>query len=133
MHLFTDAANGMEHIALVKGEPAKAQQALVRMHAFDPIADTLALNPDRVDLLPRAMLRIADEGCGVVVFLRDPQQKVQLGPQVQPRILRKYGVGAQILSALGLSNIRLLSDSPAPKRTDLDAFGLKITETLPLS
>lgn len=133
MHLFTDAADGMEHIALVKGKPAKADPVLVRMHAFDPVSDTLALNPARVDLLPRAMHRIAVEGCGVVVFLRDPQQKVQFGPQVKPRVLRKFGVGAQILSALGVSRIRLLSDSPAPGRAGLDAFGLTIVETVALS
>jgi 3,4-dihydroxy 2-butanone 4-phosphate synthase/GTP cyclohydrolase II len=133
LHLFTDAADGMEHIALVKGDISTPDPVLVRMHAFNPVADTLGLVPERAGLLPRAMDLVAAEGRGVVVFLRDPQARVQFGPQVAPRAVRKYGTGAQILSLLGLSRITLLSNSPAPRLVGLDGYGLEIAGTVPLA
>lgn len=126
LHLFRDAADGMEHIALVKGDLSAPGPVTVRMHAFDPLGDVLGLAPGRGGLLARAMERIAQEGRGAVVFLRDPRASVQFPEWLRPEKVRKFGVGAQILSELGVSRIVLLTNSPMPRYVGLEAFGISI-------
>jgi 3,4-dihydroxy 2-butanone 4-phosphate synthase/GTP cyclohydrolase II len=78
------------------------------------------------------MRLIAAEGRGVVVLLRDTAMKMVEGGEHSPQTLRQYGLGAQILSALGLSQIVLVTNSAAPKVVGLEAYGLSIAGTQPL-
>ncbi len=75
---------------------------------------------------------IADEGRGVVVLFRNPSQKLALDEHAAPETLRQTGIGAQILSSLGLSEITLLTDSPMPKVIGLDAYDVTIVGTQPI-
>jgi 3,4-dihydroxy 2-butanone 4-phosphate synthase/GTP cyclohydrolase II len=72
---------------------------------------------------------IAAEGRGVVVLLRDVSMKLAGGGEASPQTLRQYGLGAQILSALGLHEITLVTNSRAPKVVGLEAYGLAIAGT----
>ena len=76
---------------------------------------------------------IAAEGRGVLVLLRDLHMKMVPDDGVSPETLRQYGLGAQILSSLGLHKIELLTNSPQPKVVGLDAYGLEITGTRKIS
>jgi 3,4-dihydroxy 2-butanone 4-phosphate synthase/GTP cyclohydrolase II len=79
------------------------------------------------------MRLIAEEGRGALVLLRDLHMKMAATEEVSPQTLRQYGLGAQILSSLGLSKIVLLTNSPRPKVVGLDAYGLEITGTRKIS
>jgi 3,4-dihydroxy 2-butanone 4-phosphate synthase/GTP cyclohydrolase II len=59
--------------------------------------------------------------------------KIEKNDNSSPRILRQYGLGAQILSSLGLSKLELLTNSPTPKVVGLEAYGLEITSTRKIS
>ena len=76
-----------------------------------------------------SMKIIADEGRGVLVLLRDLHMKISATDDGSPQTLRQYGVGAQILSSLGLSKLTLLTNSPEPKIVGLEAYGLEILGT----
>ncbi|MDF0603079.1 3,4-dihydroxy-2-butanone-4-phosphate synthase [Psychromarinibacter sp. C21-152] len=132
MRVFTDETQGAEHIVLSKGEIADGNPVLVRMHALNPLEDALGLGPHPANELRNAMQEIAREGRGVLVMLRDPSMKLVTDGQVSPQILRQYGLGAQILSALGLSELILLTNSPLPKVVGLDGYGLSIVDTRPI-
>jgi len=129
MRVFADDTQGAEHVVLTKGDITSDAPVLVRMHALNPLEDVLGVGPGHVGELPAAMRLIAAEGRGVVVLLRDTTMKVVMEGEVSPHTLRQYGVGAQILSALGLSQITLVTNSRAPKVVGLDAYGLSITGT----
>ncbi|MDO7655527.1 MAG: 3,4-dihydroxy-2-butanone-4-phosphate synthase, partial [Paracoccaceae bacterium] len=75
---------------------------------------------------------IAQRGRGAVVLIRDTSKNLVPAEGEAPKTLRQYGVGAQILSALGLSKITLLSNSQAPKIVGLEAYGLSIEGTHPI-
>ena len=79
------------------------------------------------------MRLIAEEGRGVLVLLRDTTMKLRTDDAVSPQTLRQYGLGAQILSSLGLSKLTLLTNSPQPKVVGLDAYGLEIVGTRKIS
>jgi 3,4-dihydroxy 2-butanone 4-phosphate synthase/GTP cyclohydrolase II len=78
------------------------------------------------------MRAIAAEGRGVVVLLRDMSMKVEVGDHVSPHRLRQYGIGAQILNALGLEQLILLTNSPSPRPVALEGYGLSIVGTRPI-
>jgi 3,4-dihydroxy 2-butanone 4-phosphate synthase/GTP cyclohydrolase II len=133
LRIFTDETQGAEHIVLTKGDLTTDEPVLVRMHALNPLEDALGLGPNPHDELPRAMQIIADEGRGAVVLLRDPSMRLATAEgEVSPQVLRQYGLGAQILSALGIHRMHLLTDSPLPKVVGLDAYGLTIEATHPI-
>jgi 3,4-dihydroxy 2-butanone 4-phosphate synthase/GTP cyclohydrolase II len=132
MRVFADLAGGAEHIVLSKGDLARPDPVLVRMHAINPVEDLLGVHPGRTHQLRDAMLAIAAEGRGVVVVLRDMSTKIEVGDHVSPHRLRQYGIGAQILNALGLHELVLLSNSPSPKVVGLDGYGLTIVGTRPI-
>jgi 3,4-dihydroxy 2-butanone 4-phosphate synthase/GTP cyclohydrolase II len=132
MQVFSDQAGGGEHIALSKGDLGAPGPVLVRMHAANPMEDLLALHPGRTHQLRDSMLAIAAEGRGVVVLLRDMSTKLEVGDHVSPNRLRQYGIGAQILSALGLRELILLTNSPNPKPVGLEGYGLSIAGTRPI-
>ena len=75
---------------------------------------------------------IAAEGRGAVVLLRDTTMKLHAEDIATPRTLRQYGLGAQILSSLGLSRLILLTNSARPRVVGLDAYGLSIEDTRPI-
>ena len=134
LRVYTDTAHGDDHIVLIKGDISTPEPCLVRMHALDPMLDIVGLGPNgRASEFGDAMRLISEEGRGVVVLLRDTTMKLVTGDSVSPQTLRQYGLGAQILSSLGLSDLILLTNSPAPKVVGLEAYGLEITGTRNIS
>lgn len=133
MRIYTDEAHGDEHVVLVKGDISTPDPVLVRMHALDPLSDLVGAGPQgRANEFQNAMRAVAAEGRGVVVLLRDTSMKMISGDGVSPTTLRQYGLGAQILSSLGLSRLVLLSNSPKPRVVGLDGYGLEIVGTQPI-
>ena len=134
MRVYTDETHGDEHIVLVKGDISPPAPVLVRMHAMDPMLDVIGTGPKgRAHEFQHAMEEVSREGRGVVVLLRDTSQQLDVSDEVSPRTLRQYGLGAQILSSLGLSKLILLTNSPTPKVVGLEAYGLEITGTRKIS
>jgi 3,4-dihydroxy 2-butanone 4-phosphate synthase/GTP cyclohydrolase II len=130
MRIYADETQGAEHIALIKGDISTPEPVLVRMHAMDPMLDVIGTGgKGRADEFGDAMQLVAEEGRGVVVLLRDTTMKIVAEDSVSPQTLRQYGLGAQILSSLGLSELILLTNSPTPKVIGLEAYGLNITGT----
>lgn len=128
MRIFNDETSGAEHVVLSKGDIDPSKPALVRMHSLNPLEDVLGIGPAAGDLAG-AMQVIAAEGTGLVVMIRDPQMKLETEEDRAPRKLRQTGVGAQILHALGLNQLELVTNSPRPKVVGLDAYGLSIVGT----
>ncbi|EIE53158.1 3,4-dihydroxy-2-butanone 4-phosphate synthase [Salipiger aestuarii] len=130
MKIYTDTTHGDEHIVLSKGDLSTPDPVLVRMHAMDPMLDIVGTgHTGRANEYRDAMNAVAAEGRGVVVLLRDTAMKLDPEEGSSPRTLRQYGLGAQILSSLGLSKLVLLTNSPIPRVVGLDAYGLEITGT----
>ncbi|BEV12445.1 3,4-dihydroxy-2-butanone-4-phosphate synthase [Asticcacaulis sp. DW145] len=129
-----------EHIALVKHQPVPNKATLVRMHQLDVAADVLGASDGRAGLVEQAMTALAAyDGPAVMVMLRDLDPKVISNrfaaddtETPQPRGLRDYGVGAQILLDLGVRDMIALSDSK-PKPAALEGYGLQIIDWKPLS
>ena len=136
MSVYVNKVEYAEHIALVKGEVTPGEPVLVRMHALNVLDDVLGdMSGGAGGLLQRAMQIIGDEGRGVVVLIREPRP-TSLSDRVRPRPpvaegsageLRDYGVGAQILLDLGVTDMILLTNS---KRAivGLEGFGLNLVE-----
>jgi 3,4-dihydroxy 2-butanone 4-phosphate synthase / GTP cyclohydrolase II len=134
MQIFNDETQGAEHIALIKGEISGDSPVLVRMHSLDPMLDMIGTGPKgRAFEFSQSMKIIANEGRGVLVLLRDLHMKIRASDDGSPQTLRQYGVGAQILSSLGLSRLTLLTNSPEPKIVGLEAYGLEIHGTQKIS
>ncbi|SHG99402.1 3,4-dihydroxy-2-butanone-4-phosphate synthase [Marivita hallyeonensis] len=134
MRIYTDETHGDEHVVLTKGDLSGDDPVLVRMHAMDPMLDVIGTGPKgRAHEFQHAMEAVAAEGRGVVVLLRDTSMKMDVGDEVSPKTLRQYGLGAQILSSLGLSKLTLLTNSPTPKVVGLEAYGLEIVGTRRIS
>lgn len=134
MRVYEDETHGDQHIVLSKGDLTGETPVLVRMHAMDPMLDIVGIGPKgRADEFGAAMEIVAEEGRGVVVLLRDTAMKIENNDNASPRTLRQYGLGAQILSSLGLSKLELLTNSPTPKVVGLEAYGLEITSTRKIS
>jgi 3,4-dihydroxy 2-butanone 4-phosphate synthase/GTP cyclohydrolase II len=116
---FLDKASGLEQIALVKGHIDPSRPTLVRMHALSIFSDVFAeVRGGRGGLLEGAMEAIAAEGAGVIVVINRPMPdalsqalKVRAGESEPREQLRDYGVGAQILAALGVHDMVLLTNS----------------------
>ena len=127
MRVFSDETHGDDHVVLSKGDLTADGPVLVRVHALNPLEDVLGIGDGGE--LPRAMRAIAADGRGVVVLLRDTTMKLVEPGEHSPQTLRQYGLGAQILSSLGLSAITLVTNSKAPKIVGLEAYGLTIAGT----
>jgi len=128
LRIYTDETHGAEHIVLTKGDISTDAPVLTRMHCINPLEDMLALNPDRTHQVSGAMKIIADEGRGAIVLLRDTHMKMEADGNA-PQTLRQYGLGAQILGALGISQMTLLTNSAAPNVVALEGYGLSIAGT----
>ncbi|TRD21589.1 3,4-dihydroxy-2-butanone-4-phosphate synthase [Palleronia caenipelagi] len=134
LRIYTDETHGSEHIVLTKGDISGDDPVLVRMHALDPMLDIVGTGPiGRAGEFADAMRLVAEEGRGVVVLLRDLTMKLVADDEASPQTLRQYGLGAQILSSLGLKRLTLLTNSPRPKIVGLDAYGLEIVGTRKIS
>ncbi|HRO13658.1 MAG TPA: 3,4-dihydroxy-2-butanone-4-phosphate synthase [Paracoccus sp. (in: a-proteobacteria)] len=132
MRIFADETHGAEHIVLTKGDLSAPGPVMVRMHALDPLHDVLGIVRERAGDLPAAMRMIAAEGRGAVVLIRDLSPLLPRPGETSSHTLRQYGVGAQILSALGLSELILLTNTAPVKVVGLDAYGLSIHSTRPI-
>jgi len=127
-------AFAQKHNLKIKGDISGDAPVLTRMHAMDPLLDVIGMGPSgRAAEFSDAMQLVAGEGRGVVVLLRDTAMKLDAGDEVSPQTLRQYGLGAQILSSLGLSKLELLTNSPTPKVVGLEAYGLEIVGTRKIS
>ena len=134
MRIYADETQGAEHITLIKGDITTDAPVLTRMHGMDPMLDIVGTgDTGRRNEFGDAMQMIADAGRGVLVLLRDVHMELDPEDEVAPKTLRQYGVGAQILSSLGLNEITLLTNSPQPKVVGLDAYGLEIVGTQKIS
>ena len=129
MRVFADETQGSEHIVLTKGDLSGKGPVLARVHQLNPWADVVGIGGAHVGDLQGAMRVIAAEGRGAVVLLRDTSMKMVEEGEASPQTLRQYGLGAQILSALGLTDITLVTNSAAPKVVGLEAYGLTIAGT----
>jgi 3,4-dihydroxy 2-butanone 4-phosphate synthase/GTP cyclohydrolase II len=132
MRIFTDQTHGVEHVVLVKGDITAPGPVLCRTHALHEASDILGLGPKPARELPRAMELIGEEGRGVVCLFREPRHSLYAPEDEGPRTIKQTGLGAQILSKMGLSELELLTDSPETRYLGLDAFGLTITGTRPI-
>ena len=139
MVIYANNVSNIEHIVLVKGDISSGDPVLVRMHALDLMADLLGEVSDKRagDELTTAMAAIAKLGRGVVVVLRESiaaslsstvSQKLNFANDTTAhRDLRDYGVGAQILTDLGIRKMILLSDT-RPNVVSLEGYDLEITD-----
>jgi 3,4-dihydroxy 2-butanone 4-phosphate synthase/GTP cyclohydrolase II len=151
---YRDLVDGAEHMALVMGDVRAQRDVLVRVHSECLTGDVFGSR--RCDCgrqLEIALERIADEGCGAVVYLKGHEGRgigllaklhayrlqdhrgfdtvdanLQLGLPVDRR---DYGIGMQILRDLGINRIRLMTNNPA-KRIGLEGYGLSIVERIPV-
>ena len=143
MMIYANTISNIEHIALVKGDISGDAPVLVRMHALDLMADLLGeVSEKRAgNELAAAMQMIGDAGQGVVVVLREASAS-SLTTMVSQKIvaqidggsnreLRDYGVGAQILTDLGVSQMVLLSNT-RPNVVSLEGYDLEIIDWQPL-
>jgi 3,4-dihydroxy 2-butanone 4-phosphate synthase/GTP cyclohydrolase II len=149
---YSNEVDGREHIALVRGDIEGKDDVLVRVHSKCLTGDVFGSG--RCDCGPQldvAMQMVAEEECGVIVYLDQEGRGIGLlnklrAYQLQdeghdtveanqilgfPADLRNYGIGAQILADLGLRTIRMMTNNPK-KLTGLEGFGLEITGRIPL-
>ena len=133
MRVFTERSEGVEHVVLTKGDITTPDPVLVRTHALKVLEDVLGLGAGPESELARAMKIIAREGRGAVCLFRDPRAKVLVEEEDGPRTIKQTGLGAQILSTMGLKKLILLTDSPMTRYLGLDAYDLHITGTRPIS
>src|SRR5699024_1806542 len=145
LYCFEDEVDKVVHFALVRGEIDPQRPTLVRVHVRNTLADVLGVrHADFGWPLRDTLARVAEQGSGVVVVLRKPESARELvqrisaldggaaAPEEQAaggednRILRTYGVGAQILTDLGVRRMRVLA---APMRMQaISGFGLEVVE-----
>ncbi len=129
MRVYSDTTQGAEHVVLIKGDVTTPEPVMVRMHAFDPLLDMVGVSgAERACEFSDAMRLIGQEGRGVIVLLRDTHMKMT-NTEASPQTLRQYGLGAQILSSLGLKDLILLTNSATPRVVGLEGYGLSITGT----
>lgn len=152
--VFRSKLDGIEHLAIVKGDIKNGSDILVRVHSECLTGDIFGSK--RCDCGPQldfALKLIAEEECGVVVYLRGHEGRgIGLGHKLRAYTLqdegmdtveaniqlglpvdsREYGIGAQILAELGVKRIRLMTNNPA-KYGGLAGYDLEIVERIPLS
>ncbi|MBN2668839.1 MAG: bifunctional 3,4-dihydroxy-2-butanone-4-phosphate synthase/GTP cyclohydrolase II [Bacteroidales bacterium] len=148
---FLQKSNGLEHVALIKGEWDENEPVLVRVHSSCATGDIFgSLRCDCGPQLEKAMEMVEKEGKGVVVYMNQEGRGIGLMNKMRAYKLqeqgfdtvdanthlgfkddeRDYGVGAQILRNLGIKKIRLITNNPV-KRVGLEGYGLEIVEIVP--
>ena len=138
--VYVNKATLAQHVALVKGDVASGGPVLARVHAMNLFTDILGEKiTGRGGEIEAAMRIIAEEGRGVLVLIREPigvqlaLNRRRAGEKVEPPIgeLRDYGVGAQILLDLGISQMTLLTNTTR-NIVGLEGFGLEVVGQRPL-
>ncbi len=150
---FRQTSNGLEHMALVKGEWKEDEPVLVRVHSSCATGDILgSMRCDCGEQLHKAMQMIEKEGKGVVIYMQQEGRGIGLMNKIAAYKLqqeegldtvdanvhlgfkpdeRDYGCGAQMLRRLGIHKMRLMTNNPT-KRVGLEAYGLEIVENVPI-
>jgi len=152
LHVYGSSVDEDIHMALVMGDVDGAENVLVRVHSQCMTGDVFrSLRCDCGDQLDYALSKIAEEGQGVLVYMRQEGRGIGLLDKLRAYVLqdegmdtveanillghspdiRRYGHGAQILADLGLSTIRLLTNNPK-KRVGLESYNLKVVEMMPI-
>lgn len=149
---FRQKSNGLEHIAIIKGDVSNGDPVLVRVHSSCATGDIFGSKRcDCGEQLHKAMQIIEKEGRGVVVYLNQEGRGIGLMDKIRAYKLqedgldtvdanihlghkadeRDYGVGAQILRSLGVEKMKLISNNPV-KRIGLEGYGLNVEENVPI-
>ena len=149
---FRQKSNGLEHVALIKGDISGNEPVLVRVHSSCMTGDTFgSFRCECGDQLHLAMERIEKEGRGAIIYLNQEGRGIGLMNKMKAYKLqeegmdtvdanlclgfkadeRDYGVGANILHKLGITKMRLMSNNPI-KRVGLEGYGLEVVENVPL-
>jgi 3,4-dihydroxy 2-butanone 4-phosphate synthase/GTP cyclohydrolase II len=152
IHAYTSLVDGKEHVALVMGEINENEPVLVRVHSECLTGDVFgSLKCDCRAQLQRAMEKIAQEGKGVIVYLRQEGRGIGLVNKIKayhlqdhgfdtveankrlgfPPDMRDFGIGAQILRDVGVRKMRLMTNNPK-KLIGLEGYGLEIVERVPI-
>ena len=149
---FRQKSNGLEHVALIKGDISGDEPVLVRVHSSCMTGDIFgSFRCECGDQLKLAMQRIEQEGRGAVIYLNQEGRGIGLMNKMKAYKLqeegmdtvdanlclgfkadeRDYGVGANILHKLGITKMRLMSNNPI-KRVGLEGYGIEVVENVPL-
>jgi 3,4-dihydroxy 2-butanone 4-phosphate synthase / GTP cyclohydrolase II len=152
LKVFENTLDGKEHVAIIKGDIDADTPVLVRVHSECLTGDIFGSR--RCDCGPQlhaALARIEQEGAGVVLYMRQEGRGIGLVNKIKAYALqeqgmdtveanatlgfqpdpRDYGIGAQILSDLGVRKMRLMTNNPK-KRVGLQSYGLEVVELVPL-
>jgi 3,4-dihydroxy 2-butanone 4-phosphate synthase/GTP cyclohydrolase II len=138
MKVFKNHLDGREHLALVKGDVSTSEPCLVRVHTENVLGDVFAIGGSTTrKSFEEALHQINQEGRGALVYLRMEDMESRLLQRLRnyenPQFDKKdYGVGAQIIRSLGISKIKLITNSPG-KRVGLKGYGIEIIDTLGIS